>query len=75
MKYDINAQVPSGGWSCTVEAESPQAALAKALDNDTHPNGPAYEITVRSHMEPLPQDERFANMLVSLPPPLLTVRR
>lgn len=75
MKYDVSAHVPNGGWSLTVEADSPQHALLEAMNHDNHPNGRALKIDIRDHIPPMPQTEAYAGCMMSLPAPLLTVTR
>lgn len=53
MKYSVCGQVPGGGWSMTVEADSPQEALSKGIAQENlcpHPNGRTHEVSVYEYV-------------------------
>lgn len=75
MRYWVNGQCHGGGWSMTLEAASPQEALAKALDNEPQTQQVAYEVKVYPELPQMPQDSAYVGQMMAMPQPFLTVTR
>lgn len=73
MKFGVRGRSPTGGTSFCIEADTAEEALGKAVAQ-IGSQYPVVEITEWSDPQLMPQNDAYANCLMSAPPVLASAR-